>query len=313
MNRFSLCICAGALLLLSLATASCNETENCMIEESVENVSFVIAPPQFFDDGAPGTKSYYDITSNEYLWNATDTLGIYPDTGSQVYFVIGQDGADKHDAVFDGGGWAFKSSSRYYSYFPFQGDFYLDRHCIPVSYLGQKQSGKTSVKHVSPYMFSYTDPTSASSGSLYFTYRMLGAVVMPVISNVTGSFVKLTLEAEDDLFIQKGHYDLMATEPSIVADELSNTLSIGLEDFSLSSGETATVYMMCGPAALRGKKLLIKLEDQEGGIWTCTKASISSDYTKNSIRKLTCNSWANPSQDSGSQLERGVEGEGQNW
>ena len=113
-------------------------------EPSVERVTFSVCDFTVVDDGETGpTRTGFIEHSDgrlEYFWSARDTVGIFPSSGSQVFFVIEGAGGTSN-ADFDGGGWAFKVSSKYFSYYPFIGDIYLDRSDIPVSYVGQKQRG----------------------------------------------------------------------------------------------------------------------------------------------------------------------------
>ena len=57
-------------------------------------------------------------TSTGFIWEATDTVGIYPDSGSQIYWSM-EKGAGTNTATFNGGAWALKPSSSYMCYYPF--------------------------------------------------------------------------------------------------------------------------------------------------------------------------------------------------
>ena len=52
-----------------------------------------------------------------FAWEITDTIGVYPDKGSQIYFLIDESSVGKSSASFDGGAWALKQNSTYISYF----------------------------------------------------------------------------------------------------------------------------------------------------------------------------------------------------
>lgn len=97
-------------------------------------------------------KTSFNITLQgaEFQWAENDTVGIFPEKGSQVYFSMSA-GSGTKTATFDGGGWALKSSSRYAAYYPFKGDMYLAHTAIPVSYVEQKQTGNNSTQHLSAY------------------------------------------------------------------------------------------------------------------------------------------------------------------
>ena len=139
MKRFFFVLAASSLLL-----AACSGLEQSIPEiadsndsnvgegDLVEKVVFEVLPIK--DGDEPETKAsavpYQNPNGGQsvkFVWEATDTVGIYPNTGSQVYFNI-VDGVGTSSVSFNGGGWALKSNSTYYSYYPFVGDIYLKRN-----------------------------------------------------------------------------------------------------------------------------------------------------------------------------------------
>ena len=119
-----LCACSAEALL---------QTDS--VEEHAEYKSVTMSlPPAVFDD-CPETKNEAILGSSiQYVWSSTDTVGIFPDAGSQIYFSMAG-GAGQTSAKFDGGGWALKKGSGYYSYFPFVPDFYIDKSAIPITFI----------------------------------------------------------------------------------------------------------------------------------------------------------------------------------
>ena len=111
-----------SLSFLSLGI-SCTEkvSSESYIPEKLEQGEYqsvtMEIPPVSFDDDAPMTKSNLDLNSLKFLWAAKDSVGIFPDLGSQIYFSMAE-GVGQSVATFDGGGWALKKGSSYYSYFP---------------------------------------------------------------------------------------------------------------------------------------------------------------------------------------------------
>ena len=120
-----------SLSLLSLVI-SCTEkvSSGLNIPEKLEEGDYrsvtMEIPPVSFDDDDPMTKINLDLNSLNFLWAAKDSVGIFPDLGSQIYFSMAE-GVGQSVATFDGGGWALKKGSSYYSYFPFVADFYIDK------------------------------------------------------------------------------------------------------------------------------------------------------------------------------------------
>ena len=264
----------------------CQVIDNPELQE-VKSVCFSIDPYQL-DEETGETRTYLDGTS--FKWAATDTVGIYPNTGSQVIFAM-TSGAGASSAEFDGGGWAFKPSSIYYSYYPFIGSIYLDRNHIPVSYLGQKQIG-TGTEHIGPYDFMYTDPSSSASGNVNFQYHHLNCIIRPrLVGLPAGRYTKLAVTAPSAVFPTKGYYDLMAAEPAIVPTAWSNQLTIDLENFTVQEGVEYMVYLMSAPVAVGNIELTISILNEQKTEYQCKKTP-SDNYLAGKIKGLVCNAFS---------------------
>ena len=78
-----------------------------------------------FVDGDREISTRTSVVPNEsytvfdFIWSAKDTVGIYPDAGSQVFFTM-ENGAGASSATFDGGAWTCKDGYVYRSYYPFR-------------------------------------------------------------------------------------------------------------------------------------------------------------------------------------------------
>lgn len=267
------------------AAVSCQKsvTAGGSDSKTVESVVFSIDPFQVVDD-TPDTRVY--LSSTSFYWSAADTVGIYPNTGAQVFFAM-TSGAGASSAEFDGGGWAFKESASYYSYYPFIGSIYLNRNHIPVSYLGQKQTGTTSTNHIGPYVFLYTDPCPAISGNVSFGYHHLSCLIRLVLNGLpAGRYTKLAITAPSNILTTKGYYDLMAAAPAIVPTAQSNQLVIDLEDFVIQEGNTYTVYMMSAPIPVGGVELTVSLLNEQRTEYQ-TKKTPGSNFSAGQNRGLT--------------------------
>ena len=106
--------------------------------DSDEYESLVMVMPQSgYEDSETSTKNVANVgTEVEFVWSVTDSVGIFPDAGSQIYFSMAS-GAGQISAAFDGGGWALKKNAEYFSYFPFVPDFYIRKDEVPLTYVGQ--------------------------------------------------------------------------------------------------------------------------------------------------------------------------------
>lgn len=192
------------------------------------------------------TKSTYDSNSNFYF-AATDTVGVFPSKGSQVYFGIEGEDIGKQTVRFDGGGWALKEGFSYWSYSPLVGDFYLKKDHIPVEYFDLTQDGNEAINQISPVDYIFTDKCSVENGSLSFVYHHLNCILRPKVTLPAGSYSKIVIQAESNVFVTKGYYDLTASKPSVIGTEFTDHLTLNLKNVSFTE-ETAFVgNLMAAP------------------------------------------------------------------
>ena len=212
-----------------------------------------------------GARSTVQIDQNgvQFLWSATDTVGIFPNEGSQVEFPI-DEGVGMQTATFDGGGWALKHSSTYSAYYPY--DFYnRNMTAIPVSYAQQQQEGNASTSHLGAYDFMATTVVTPTNGSLEFSLQHLGCLVMlRTTMEEAKTLTGVTLQTDEEEFTISGVIDLTA-QASVITPTLStHTLSVDLKNFEVGEDGTATIYFMMAPADLSDDTLEITLSDTLG-------------------------------------------------
>lgn len=219
-----------------------------------------------------------------FAWEATDTVGIFPDLGSQVYFLIDESSVGKSSASFDGGAWALKQNSTYVSYYPLVGKFYLQRDEIPVSFAGQKQIGTSSPFHGARY-FLATGPTESENGVLRFSYNTLNTIFNINATLPAGTYTKAMMTLNEPLFVEEGTYSL--DDPRIVGKTYTNNLTIDLENVTLKSQGVLPIYLMAAPVDLRGKEVTIKVISSDGKKYECVK-TLSKNYEAGTRYGLTC-------------------------
>ena len=299
---------AAAVLLV----ASCSKgvSPEIVDNDEVKAVSFSIAPFNICNEGAR-TKTSIQTDNGEFYWAVKDTVGIYPDSGAQVYFVV-EPGENAKVAKFNGGGWGFVETSTYYSYYPFIGNFYLDKRHIPVVYSGQKQTGTSTLtlNHIGnyDYMWALGNLSSDSDGKkLSFNYDHLNCIVHVDVTLPAGTYTKLAITAPSYLFTLRGHYDLTAATPSIIADEYTTQMQIALEDVILSKQTTFSVYMMLAPVDLNGKEITVSVLNGNKQELQCKKTP-SRTYEAQKMYGLTCASWTEVPQSMGLIIEDWGEG-----
>lgn len=222
-------------------------------------------------------------TNYEFIWSAKDTVGIYPDAGSQIFFTM-ENGAGASSTTFDGGAWTCKEGHTFRSYYPFIGNIYLDATRIPVSFTGQKQVGNGNSDHFQKYDYMYTAATTKDSGFLNFSYNHLGTVVLPWVELPAGHYTGLTLSLDEALFVTEGEYDLTAVSPAIVGKKYSDSMSIDL-DVTFTSPDILKVYVTLAPMDMSGKTLTITVTDENGQEFTYTY-NPSKPYLASKIYRL---------------------------
>ena len=241
--------------------------------ELVERVIFEVPEIRYLGEDVE-TKATLDQSGDNainFAWETVDTVGIYPNTGAQVFFSM-ENGAGTNVANFDGGGWALKQGSTYSCYYPFIGNMYLKREAIPVSFAGQTQSGTSSFVGVRWYLAS--EGTSSVSGALRFTFQMLNTIIrIKPIGLPAGTYTKLSLAVDEPLFVQEGTFGL--NDMAITGKTYSNTLEITLDDFTLAAETTdanpVLVYLTSAPVDLSGKKVTVRVYASDGTVYKCEK------------------------------------------
>ena len=255
-----------ALLTLS-ALYSCGEDAgmeeslNLANGKTLESIS--ITGSDFQTETGARSSVVVNNAGVNFLWEANDTVGIFPDKGSQAEFAM-DEGAGMQTATFNGGGWALKAASTYAAYYPY--NFYnRNLTAIPVSYVGQSQTGNASTAHLGAYDFMAASVTTPSNGAVAFDMQHMGALVMLQTNlDEAKTLTNVALKANADAFTTTGTIDLTAMNPEISAKTTTSTLNIALNDFEVAKGATATIYFMLSPTNLLGETLEITLSDEKG-------------------------------------------------
>lgn len=273
---------AGIVMIAVLFCCSCQKerfveelerVDDTHSHDYVKTICFSV-DPFVAEDGDISTKSTYDANGNFYF-ASTDTVGIFPAKGAQVYFEIEGDDIGKPTVRFDGGGWALKEGISYWSYFPMVGDFYLKKNNIPVKYMDLTQNGNESLNHISLVDFLYTDECTVQNGSLSFIYHRLNCILRPRVTLPAGTYSKIVIHADEEVFISKGHYDLTADSPSIIGSDFTDHLTLNLENASFSE-ETAFVgNLMTAPVDISNMpiKVIIYCGDSPRYYYTYERTS----------------------------------------
>jgi len=243
----------GAAALL-LAFAAC--TDEMTEVQSGELRRIVMTAFDF--ETEDGSRTNFQITSAgaEFSWAANDTVGIFPNEGAQAYFPM-TSGAGTKSANFTGGGWALKDASTYAAYYPFIGDFYLNKNAIPVDYTGQVQMGDASTAHLGAYDYMAAAPSTPKNGNVSFAFKHLGALVQLKLTFPQATTLKsVTLTTESEAFAVNGKVDIMANTLDITPVTSTKEVTLEVKNIATTEANQAvTLYMMLPPIDLTGKTL----------------------------------------------------------
>ena len=284
---FFLLACA---LAMSCSHSPDSREQNCL--------KLIFSAEDFREELA--TKTVLD--GNSFTWGASDTVGIYPNTGSQIYFTM-QNGAGTSSAVFDGGGWEFRTSAVYYSYYPFYGDFYLSKTHIPAVLTGQHQNGKSNIDHFGAFDYMYADAASSDAGSLAFSYHHLVCVIYVNATNLpAGTYRQLTITAPTPVFAQTGHFSLLDPSPSIIADTSSQELTLVLDNVTIAESEQVYFYLVSAPVDLKDTEITVSILNSQKKQYNCIKTP-SKAYEPGVKYGLGCSSWTEVPQSVGLAIE----------
>ena len=252
------------VLTLALSVCACTEKETAVSDSVPESVQFKVhSLTMVEEDASTRVALVHDGNVQRFRWEATDTVGVFPNAGSQVWFSMSS-GVGTNTATFDGGAWSLRESSTYYSYYPFVGDMYLASDRVPVCFSGQRQSGMAFSNGV---MYMGATGTTNAQGGLVFDYDHLNAVLWFDLTLPAGTYTKATLSASEPVLVKEGHFDL--SNPSIVADRYTKSLDVTLENFTVQGGSSVPVYLSIAPADLTTKTLKLEVLGADGRRLTC--------------------------------------------
>ena len=239
-------------------------------EDEYQSLVLVI-PQSGFEDSEEGnqTKNVANIGSEvDFVWSVTDSVGIFPDAGSQIYFSMAS-GAGQVSAAFDGGGWALKKSSAYFSYFPFTPDFYINKEALPLTYLGQRQKGNAVENRADIGNYGYMVAKGVAddaTGSLYFNYERLGDLFRVKIPVLPGTYTSMTVRTDSDVLVQSGTYNAVDMGLTVDNPVYTDHLTLALDDVTFEQKGTLVAFIMMAPFDYLNRQLTFELTDSEGNV-----------------------------------------------
>ena len=252
---------------------SCSHLESSFNDKNSSDDEYrslvMVIPQSGFEDSELETRNEAIIGSEvDFVWSVTDSVGIFPDTGSQIYFSMAS-GAGQVSAAFDGGGWALKKSSEYYSYFPFSANFYIDKEALPLTYLGQRQRGNAAENRADIGNYGYMVAKGVAddaNGSLYFNYERLGDLFRVKIPVLPGTYTSMTVRTDSDVLVQRGTYNAVDMGLTVDNPVYDDHLTLALDDVTFEQKGTLVAFIMMAPFDYLNRQLTFELTDSEGNV-----------------------------------------------
>ena len=242
MKMYSIRSYAFVALLYMLAACSSNDVDEPVHNGEVQKI--IISVRDYMDgDGLLGSRTYFNPSGNSYSWMATDTIGIFPEKGEQLPFVMNSV-AGTSTATISGGSWGLKTTEEYAAYYPFsRQNYFTDRGNILFSYTGQVQTGigdddETVTAHLGAFDLMAADNATTNGESLHFDFKHLGCIFnLKITVPYAGTYSSVTLTFDEAVFVTKVNLDLTQTTAQVTTVETSKSISVGLKDFTTPSDD----------------------------------------------------------------------------
>ena len=254
------------IYFLFLGLFSCAENAiNDQVVDDVKNVGVSIVEMEGLVD------SRMEVTDRmDYLWEFTDTIGIFPSKGGQVEFPITEESIseDRKYAYFSGGGWALKGGYNYSAYYPY--NFYnRDATAVPFSYAGQVQDGSDNRNHLSDYSLLIASPTPVNKGQIEFNLKNVGCLLKLTLTlPAVKTYTSLDLYADSEIIPIKKTYNILTADVAEKVVTTTNRLSFGLNNITATAAGQNVVLWVAFPTMNQPSKTLkAVLKDSQGYVY----------------------------------------------
>lgn len=289
-----------SVLATSVTFAACTADENeyaGLQNGQVDHIRFCVKDFEWADGeetttSRHRTQAQRNGTGVNFIWNDTDTVGIYSTSGSQMEFPI-DTGAGEAYAEFNGGCWAMKNNCTYMAYYPFN-KYNLDRSNIPFVYGTAKQVGNDNLDNLTQYDYIVSQQVRPTDGEVTFQFRHLGALVKFVLTVPEGdTFSSFSLRAADAIFPTRLALNLSNILPKYTVEKKSKTFSMRLSNISVEAGGTVTLWALMPYADLTGHNFTATLYGNGGKMYTATFTGKKHESGKMYQYKATLEAQAN--------------------
>ena len=240
-----------------------------------------ITPPIEEDEVGLETKASMDPSTMRFSFEKGDRINIWSESGTTLFYKV-MDVTDAGRAKFEGGGFTLTEGETYYSSFPLIRSTSDEFQSISITYEGQVQQADNEADHVANYSYSFASAT-CKNGNTSFTYgpinsRLRFYITLPEALTIT----ELTITASDAVFALNGTQDITAGETGFTPGEMSNVMTLKLNDVEVTDGEL-NAFMAVAPCA--ASDFIIRLKATNGKTYTSPKIS-KGDLARNVTRNF---------------------------
>lgn len=249
----------AAIAATFLVYSCSNEIEENVVIEQAEYKT-IEARISDVENGDLVTRT--NINSNfQFSFAEGDTLGIFPNTGDQIYFAI-SNGTGENTATFNGGGWGLKSGQTYYTYYPFSRKNSSNENSkqkIEFSMDKQSIDGNNLFGYLGKYAPMYAKNEN-TSGSISVRLKHLASFLLLNVTLDTDCDIYeiiLSTEQPNNLY-HSGKVDLTQQTPSIRTDyNYGTAIRIPCKNLKFKANTSMSIPVAIIPTNLTGKKLSV--------------------------------------------------------
>ena len=285
------------LMVAATLLSACGETEFIYIKEgstdSTHQTTVYLNMPEYEltdNDATRGIEYVIDSKVHVY-WSNDVTIGVFPvapQVNSQVKYTFT---VPQHDASFKtrfvGVGWGLKANNTYAAYYPYQSlSSDLQYNAIPISMLGQTQTGNTNMDGFGKYECLYAKATMPVDSTVTFNFSRKNAIIwLRLVMDTYGNWnnVTLTNTNGDSVFIEEATMDVATGE--ITPVKRSPSISLGLKNVYSNVGDTLNLFISTLPT--QTGQLLISLHSDGSDAKEVFAMTNDNELISNHIRRIT--------------------------
>lgn len=255
----------GAGMLLLACSCSIQSGPAMADQGDIDFVGISVSSLHFTEE----TRAGIDLggATIDFFWDETDTVGIFPNVGSQAFFDM-YSSAGSNYAQFEGGGWALKGSGeyRYAAYYPYLFDTH-DPSRILCCFSGQVQCGNNDYTHLTQYQYLASGSVIPTGGALNFSLKRVESVLMFRLTMPSAKeYVRMRVALKDGSPIAIDEtVNIGGDAPVVTLTRMVPYVDLQLADVHTEESNLLLVlYMMLPPQDLVGKQLLISVDTVDG-------------------------------------------------